>query len=313
MTLKLNNLSKSYKDVAALKSLSFELEPGKALALLGPNGAGKTTAIKILATLVTPDSGELTHEGVDLFAQPARQRDLIGYVSQEMAMDKVLTGVEMMRFSAGLYHLDWRNHSERALALLKKLGLEDAQHRQTGTYSGGMKRRLDLATALLNSPKVLILDEPTTGLDIEAREQIWGMIGEFTKGGGSLILASHDFREVQELADELLILHGGEVARKGTGQKLKAELGSFVVVLRTREFMDAADFKKVRGIFASWSEPLSWYEDEDSIAMAITTSDDMTSLQARIYEAMKPVGLAGLDIREPGLEDVYRFAVGGAA
>ncbi len=311
MMLRFEKLRKSYKDVHALKALDFDLPEGGAIALLGPNGAGKSTAVKILTTLVVPDEGRFLYDGRDLFSAPAEIRRLVGYVSQEMAMDKQLTGVEFMRFCAGILHLPWKQHGQRALALLEQMGLGEAGSRLVGTYSGGMKRRLDLACALLHDPKVLILDEPTSGLDLEAREKIWELIRAFMAKGGALILASHDFREVDELAREILILAKGEVIARGTPEGLRAELGRFFVRVKTRAYMDEAAIAAVALALAGLAE-LQPCADEAHAAFIYRGQASMHDLQNRIHGAL---GLAGLPVfslfvQQPDLEDVYRFATG---
>lgn len=310
MTLRIEKLRKSFKDVHALKSLDFELPSGGAIALLGPNGAGKSTAVKIMTTLVKPDEGRFLCDGRDLFASPAEIRRLVGYVSQEMAMDKQLTGVEFMRFCAGILHLSWKDHGQRALALLDQMGLSEAGSRLVGTYSGGMKRRLDLACALLHDPKVLILDEPTSGLDLEAREKIWELIRGFTGKGGSLILASHDFREVDELAREILILDKGQVILRGTPDHLRAQLGRFIVRVKTRAYMGEADIQAVTKALADLAlEPCA---DERHAAFIYRGEASMHGLQDRIHGALGQAGLPvfSLFVQQPDLEDVYRFATG---
>ncbi|CAM2066489.1 ABC transporter ATP-binding protein [Sulfidibacter corallicola] len=313
MTLEIKDLKKSYKDVAALRSLSFSLSPGRILALLGPNGAGKSTAIKIMTTLVPPDGGQILWEGRDILREPRKIRDLVGYVSQELAMDKVLTAVEFMQFTAGILHLKWRDHRDRALQLLDRLGLKEAQDRQIGKYSGGMKRRLDLATALLHNPRILILDEPTTGLDIEARELIWSLIRDFTKEGGSVILASHDFQEVQQLADEVLILDRGVVSQSGTPQALKEQLGQFVVRLQTREYMTARDQEQAAAVFAGQTGLRVLNHDDTWVALAVQGESAMSEVQGTILSHLEGADLPvfSLNVQHPNMEDVYRFSLRG--
>ncbi len=315
MTLEIKNLRKAFQDVEALKALDFSLEPGGSLALLGPNGAGKSTAIKILVTLLKPDAGVYLWEGEDLFLRTHRIRELTGYVSQELAMDKVLTGVEFMQLNAGLLHLNWKQHRARAMDLLNRLGLSEAENRTVGTYSGGMKRRLDLAVSLLNEPRILVLDEPTTGLDLEARELIWGLIRDFLEKGGMLVLASHDFREVQELAKEILILEKGEVTRRGGPEALKRDLGHHIIRLKTREYMAAEDLSAVRRVFQPWGDEVVWYPSEDHATLALKQAAPMRDIQDRIYRDMKAAGLNvhTLYLQKPDLEDVYRLNLGGAS
>lgn len=315
MSLVVEGHRKSYKNVHALKSLSFRLEPGHSMALLGPNGAGKSTAIKVLVSLVKPDAGSYSWQGEDLFARPSRIRELIGYVSQEIALDKILTGAEFMRFCAGLLHLDWKQHRERAYALLEQMGLEDAQDRQVGEYSGGMKRRLDLAVALLNNPEILILDEPTTGLDIKAREQIWALIKDYMSQGGALILASHDFQEVGELAENILIMNQGEVVLHGTPEQLRESLGALIVRVKTKEYMYEADIEAVKKVFAQWGEQAQWHSEEEYATLAWKTDAPMSDVHAKVCAALEAAGLPAysVNVQKPTLEDAYRFCLNGGA
>lgn len=313
MTLEVAGHCKRYKEVEALKSLSFTLSPGSAAALLGPNGAGKSTAIKILVSLIQPDGGTYTWNGEDLFANPAKIRDLVGYVSQEMALDKVLTGAEFMRFCAGLLHLNWRKHRERAMELLSVVGLAEAKDRPIEQYSGGMKRRLDLASALLHNPRILVLDEPTTGLDIEAKEHIWTLIRRFMSQGGALILASHDFREVDELADYALILHQGEVAREGTPEDLRAALGAFIVRIKVKEYMDQATSAAVKQALTQPQEEMVWFEEDEFATFAFKGSTTMSDLQGLVLQRLETAGLPAysVNVQKPALEDAYRLSLGG--
>ena len=313
MTLTIKDLRKSFKDVDALKSLTFTLEPGAGVALLGPNGAGKSTAVKILVTLLKPDNGAFLWQGEDLLRKPEKIRRLVSYVSQEMAMDKMLTGLEFMRFCAGLLHLNWKQHRAKAEDILDRMGLTEAKHRLVGTYSGGMKRRLDLAAALLKEPKILILDEPTTGLDVEARETIWELIANFKTSGGYLILASHDFREVGVLADTVLIMDHGQMAAAGTPAQLKIDLGRLIIRLKTRELMTPSDFDRIRQLFSSRQNQLQWRDDERFATLIYRGSEDMPTVQQEVYTTLGGAGLDvhSLNISMPDLEDVYRFNVGG--
>jgi len=311
--LSVQNLCKRYGEIEALKSLSFQVDPGQATALLGPNGAGKSTAVKILVSLEKPDAGHYSWQSHDLLSHPRRIRELVSYVSQEIALDKMMTGVEFMRFSAGLLHLPWRETQRRAHDLLDQMGLAGAKDRRIEGYSGGMKRRLDLAAALLKKPKILILDEPTTGLDIEARERIWELTKEFMNGGGALILASHDFREVGELADDVLVLDRGAVVEHGPAEQLKTALGRFIVRVKTKEFMDSDDFNAVKARFESWGDEMAWRGGESFATMAYCGEDAMGRLQARVVTELETGGLTAhaVSVQSPDLEDVYRFALGG--
>lgn len=311
--LEIRNLGKKYDDVHALKSLSFKLEPGHCTVLMGPNGAGKSTAIKILTGLIRADHGEFLWNGSDLFPRPEKIRELLAYVSQESALDKVLTGREFMKFHAGLVHLPWKQISDRAGKLLEQIGLGEAAERRIGKYSGGMKRRLDLACALLQSPKILVLDEPTNGLDIEARELIWRMVSQFKSEGGSVILVSHDFREVRQLGDQVVILNHGEAVRQGRAETLTGELGNFVIRIRTREFHEAKDSQTIAKALAS--QDFQQQEDPDQACFVYTGTENLDGLHNLVSGQVKQAGLPlfSLNIQKPQLEDVYRFATGGHA
>lgn len=315
MSWEIKKLSKSYKDVAALEDFNLSLPQGKIAALLGPNGAGKSTAIKIMVSLLRPDGGVFLENGKDLFNDSYALRRTVGYVSQEMAMDKALTGWEFMRFCAGILHLPWREVSGHAADLIKRLDLDAAKDRTVGKYSGGMKRRLDLASALLHRPRLLILDEPTNGLDLEARELIWNEIQQFVAEGGTVLLVSHDFREVDTLSDSITILQQGKVAASGTKAELCQRLGSYVVHMKSQAYMDAAAFEAMRRAFSDWGDRVKWLPDPEQGVFAFRETAEMKELQDRIYETMRRSNLEvqALQLQRPDVENVYRFALGGAA
>ena len=174
--IKVKGLSKSYSDIKALKNLSMDIESGTLFGILGPNGAGKSTLIKILATLIEPDCGEVFINNINLIKNSRKIREFIGYVAQDISLDKILTGRELLDFQSDLYHINKNKKFERIKELIDQLEMNDWIDRKCGTYSGGMKRRIDLAAGLLHLPQVLILDEPTVGLDIESRNIIWQLL-----------------------------------------------------------------------------------------------------------------------------------------
>lgn len=315
MSLEIRDLCKKYKDFTALHSLSFTLPPGTATALLGPNGAGKSSAVKTMVTLLPPDGGQFLYQDRDLFQNPAEIRNLLGYVSQEMAMDKQMTGAEFMRFCAGIMHLKWKDHRDRAMDLLDRMGLTEAKDKLVGEYSGGMKRRLDLASSLLNDPKILILDEPTTGLDIEARETIWRLLKAFMQDGGSIILASHDFREVEELSDAVVILNKGKTAASGTPDDLKAGLGDLMIRLKTKQFMTREEIQAVEALFQSWGDAVTPKQEEEQVTLVYKGDEPINAVQNKVFETLSQAKreVLALNVAKPDLEDVYRFTVGGDA
>lgn len=212
-------LRKSYKTTEVLKGVDFEVRRGEIFALLGSNGAGKTTAIRILATLLRPDGGTAFVSGFDVVRSPDKVRQSISLTGQFTAVDEMLTGRENVQMIARLRHLD----DPRAVVegLLERFGLTDAAGRRAGTYSGGMKRRLDLAMSLVGKPSVIFLDEPTTGLDPEARLEVWEMVKGLAKGGTTVLLTTQYLDEAEKLADRIAILHEGRIIADGTLSELK--------------------------------------------------------------------------------------------
>ena len=206
--IKVKELSKSYSDIEALKNLSMEIEAGTLFGILGPNGAGKSTLIKILATLIEPDSGEVFINNINLIKNSRKIRELIGYVAQDIALDKILTGRELLDFQSDLYHINKNKKFERIKKLIYQLEMNDWIDRKCGTYSGGMKRRIDLAAGLLHLPQVLILDEPTVGLDIESRNIIWQLLKDLRNDGMTIILSSHYLDEIDKLAEKCVAYFG---------------------------------------------------------------------------------------------------------
>jgi ABC-2 type transport system ATP-binding protein len=212
-------LTKSYKNIEVLKGVDFEVRRGEIYALLGSNGAGKTTTIKILVTLLRPDGGTASVSGFDVVKSPDKVRQSISLTGQFTAVDDILTGRENLHMIARLRHLD--NPRGIADGLLERFGLTEAADRRVGTYSGGMKRRLDLAMSLVGAPLVIFLDEPTTGLDPEARLEVWEMVKELAKGGTTVFLTTQYLEEAEKLADRIAILHGGRIIADAPLSELK--------------------------------------------------------------------------------------------
>jgi len=218
--LQISGLGKTYKSGhIALSNVDLEINKGEIFALLGSNGAGKTTTIKILATLLRPDGGTSFVNGFDVVKSPDKVRQSISLTGQFTAVDEILTGRENLHMIARLRHLD--NPGGIAEGLLERFGLTDAGDRSAATYSGGMKRRLDIAMSLVGKPSVIFLDEPTTGLDPEARLQVWEMIRELAKGGTTVFLTTQYLDEAEELADRIAILHEGRIVADATLAELK--------------------------------------------------------------------------------------------
>ncbi|MUT66849.1 ABC transporter ATP-binding protein [Paenibacillus sp. NEAU-GSW1] len=222
--IQVKGLHKSYRQLQVLKGVDFEVEKGSIFALLGSNGAGKTTLVKILTTLLRPDSGTAIVNGFDVAAKPDHVRQAISLTGQFAAVDEILTGRENLIMIAKLRYL--KNPSQVADDLLKRFGLTEAADRRASTYSGGMRRRLDIALSLVGNPQILFLDEPTTGLDPEARIEVWKVVKELADTGMTVVLTTQYLEEAEQLADRIAILHEGRIIASGTLSELKKLLPS---------------------------------------------------------------------------------------
>ncbi|MDF2587930.1 MAG: export transporter ATP-binding protein [Anaerocolumna sp.] len=217
--IQIKNVKKAYKDVEVLKGVNFEVEQGGIFALLGSNGAGKTTMIKIMATLLKADTGSVMVGGFDIDKNPGDIRGLISLTGQFAAIDEILTGRENLQMIAKLRHL--KNPNQIADELIKRFNMTEAADRRVGTYSGGMKRRIDIAMSLVGNPKIIFLDEPTTGLDPEARLEVWKIVKELSAAGTTVFLTTQYLEEAEQLADKIAILHGGKIIALDTLEGLK--------------------------------------------------------------------------------------------
>jgi ABC-2 type transport system ATP-binding protein len=231
-TVNVLGIRKSFGGKLVLNGVDLAVPTGSIFALLGPNGAGKTTLVRILATLVRPDAGTATVAGHDLLADPAGVRRSISLTGQYAAVDDMLTGEENLQMMARLLHLSPRAARARAAELLAEFDLRDAGHRRAKTYSGGMRRRLDLAVSMIANPRLLFLDEPTSGLDPRSREQLWGNVRDLAGAGVTVLLTTQYLAEADQLADAIALLHHGRIVAEGTADQLKASLGGEVVRLQ---------------------------------------------------------------------------------
>ncbi|WP_261512519.1 ABC transporter ATP-binding protein [Chryseobacterium paludis] len=221
IAISVQGLKKSYKDISVLTGVDFEVKAGSIFALLGSNGAGKTTIVKILSTLIKQDSGNVTVNGFDVLLKPNNVRQSISLTGQFAAVDEVLTGRENVVMIARLRHLN--DPHQVADDLLKRIGLSDAANRRASTYSGGMRRRLDIAMSLVGKSQLVFLDEPTSGLDPEARIEVWKIVKELAAGGTTIFLTTQYLDEAEQLADRIAILHGGKIIVSGTLTELKKQ------------------------------------------------------------------------------------------
>ncbi|MCU0527930.1 MAG: ABC transporter ATP-binding protein [Cyanobium sp. Prado107] len=313
--IELRDLRKSYgrgeKAVQALDGLSLSVPAGSLYGLLGPNGSGKTTSLRILCTLLAPDSGSVRVAGVDALAQPRAVRRLLGYVAQEVAIDKILTGRELLRLQGDLHHLDGAVRNRRIAELVELLGMGEWIDRRCGGYSGGMRRRLDLASALLHRPRVLVLDEPTVGLDIESRAAIWTVLRQLRDGGTTVLLSSHYLEEVDALADRLAIIERGRVIAEGVPAALKQALGGDRVTLRVREFSDAEEASRVQRLLQGCAGVRQVVVNQSqgySLNLVVEHEGVVEQLRRQLSEARLPV--FALAQSRPSLDDVYLQATG---
>ena len=309
--IELKQLSKSYGAVSALQNLELSIPEGCLYGLLGPNGAGKTTALRILSTLLAPDSGSVHVADVDALADPRTVRRMMGYVAQEVAIDKILSGRELLELQGDLYHLNRLDRDARIQSLSLCLGMDDWLDRRCSTYSGGMRRRLDLAAGLLHSPRLLVLDEPTVGLDIESRAAIWQLLRELVNTGTSILLSSHYLEEVEALADRMAIIDAGSVIAEGTPDELKQRLGGDRVTLRVREFSDAEEAALVQSLL----EPVEGIRQvvinrSQGFSLNLVIEGDPVIERLRQRLDGEGISVFALSQSRPSLDDVYLQATG---
>jgi ABC-2 type transport system ATP-binding protein len=296
-----DGLGKRYGDLWALRDLDLDVAPGTVLGLLGHNGAGKTTAIRILTTLSAPTSGSARVAGLDVVADAARVRSQIGVVGQSAAVDDLMSARANLRMIGRLYHLPRATADRRADELLERLSLTDAADRLVKTFSGGMRRRLDLAASLAASPPVLFLDEPTTGLDPEARSELWALVGELVSEGMTLILTTQYLDEADRTADEIVVLDHGRIAAQGSPTELKARIGGERAVVSLGSRADVAVATQALTPYANG--PVTSDGPEPEVIAPIHTG-------TRLVEIVRALDNAGVDAsdvhrREATLDDVF--------
>ena len=303
------HLVKTYRngEVKALDDLSLDVEEGTVLGVLGPNGAGKTTTVRILATLLKPDSGNATVAGIDVVKHPDKVRELIGLSGQYAAVDETLTGWDNLVMFGRLYHLGKSASIKRAEELLERFSLTDSARRPIKTYSGGMRRRLDLAASLIVQPKVLFLDEPTTGLDPRGRQEMWGVIQELVKGGVTLLLTTQYLEEADQLADEIAVIDHGKVIARGTSDALKKQVGGE----RLEITVESADIAKTQEIVSRISAS-AIHTDIRTISAPVTTGSIalMDALRALDEAKIHPLDIS---LKRPSLDDVFLSLTGHVA
>ncbi len=301
----MEGVAKRFGSVVALEGVDLEVPPGTVFGLLGPNGAGKTTAVRILATIIPPDAGRAEVLGRDVVSDSEGVRARIGLAGQYAAVDENLTGRENLRLIGRLTHVGRRLTATRSEDLLERFGLQDAADRPVRTYSGGMRRRLDLAAALVHRPPVLFLDEPTTGLDPRSRSELWRLIRELVGEGVTLLLTTQYLEEADRLADRISVVDVGRVIAEGTAAELKASLGATAVEVGFPDEGEAARAVPILAAFGS-AEPR-----REGTTVRLEVGDGPRALLGVLgaldREGVVPVSVA---LREPSLDDVF-FALTG--
>jgi ABC-2 type transport system ATP-binding protein len=301
ITIEAVGLTKSFGAVTALDRLDLAVAGGSVCALLGPNGAGKTTAVRILATLTRPDAGRAAVAGHDVARQPRLVRASIGLVGQHAAVDDDLTGQENLVILGLMYHLGWRAARQRAIALLAEFDLAEAGGRLVKTWSGGMRRRLDLMASLIVAPPVLFLDEPTTGLDPRSRAEIWSTVRGLARGGTTVLLSTQYLAEADEIADAVVIIDAGRVVAQGSPDVLKDAIGTRVDIV----LADGADLPAAATELSRWATgPVS--EDIDQRRLTAPVAAGAVSLPELVRQ-LDAAGLRAEDVsvRRPTLEEVF--------
>lgn len=305
----IQDLHKTYDKAVAVNGVSLSVDQGQIYGLLGPNGAGKTTTLRCVCTLTKPDSGLIEVCG-ETEARAIRAR--LGYVAQEVALDKVLTGRELLEFHAALYHISPPLIKQRVNAVIELLQLTEYADRLSGTYSGGLKKRLDLAAGLLHQPQVLVLDEPTVGLDIQTRLAIWDFLRQLRSSGVAILLTSHYLEEIDALADRVAIIDRGKVIAEGTPAELKSQVGGDRITVRIREFAEQSEAEQalvnIRNLPFVRSGSINSAQG-NAINLVITPDLEAVS---KIQSALTDAGMNifSLSQSRPSLDDVFLSATG---
>jgi ABC-2 type transport system ATP-binding protein len=299
-------LERTFKgDIEAVRGIDLTVSTGEVFGFLGPNGAGKTTTVRMLCTLLPPTAGTAEVMGLDVVARPADVRRRIGVALQEIGLDPVQTGRELLELQCGLYGITGRRGRERAAELLELVGLTDAAERRTKTYSGGMKRRLDLASALVHAPDVLFLDEPTTGLDPASRLTIWDEVRRINGGGATVFLTTQYMEEADKLCDRLAIIDEGRIVAEGTPEQLKAEMGHDVVSMS----LNGADQSATEAALTGLPGLERVVAEPDALALYVEDGAGSIAEIVRRLDSDR-ISVGAIAVARPSLDDVFLNATG---
>jgi ABC-2 type transport system ATP-binding protein len=304
IAIEANNLVKHYGEVKALDGLSLKVEQGSVFGLLGPNGAGKTTTVRVLTTLLTPDSGSAFVSGVDVINDPVHAREIMGLSGQNATVDENLTGIENLVMLGRLFRLPRKEANEKAIELLERFNLTDASKRIVKTYSGGMRRRLDLAASLIANPNILFLDEPTTGLDPRSRIMMWDVIKGLVSSGTTVLLTTQYLEEADQLADKIAVIDKGKVIAQGTADELKTQVGGEridVVVDETKAQIAAEALRNIA------SGPV--VVEGEHVQAPVTGGGVKVVDAVRALDAASIV-IKEIQLRRPTLDDVFLTLTG---
>lgn len=295
----IKNLKKSYGENTVLKGIDISVKRGTMLALLGPNGAGKTTTVRIMSTLLKFDGGSVEVDGIDVAKNPDAVRRIIGLTGQSAAVDEMLTGRENLVMMGRLYKLTKKSASVRAEELLEEFDLVEAANRPLKTYSGGMRRRLDLAVSLIATPPIIFLDEPTTGLDPRSRIAMWDIINKLKAGGTTILLTTQYLEEADQLADRIVVIDGGKVIAEGTAKELKSKIGNDILELTfaNKKAFSAAEIELKKTIVDANEKELTL-----SVLIQDTNRDVQKALETLSNSNIKIESMA---VHKPTLDDVF--------
>lgn len=295
----ISGLKKSFKNVHVLKGVDLEVKRGSMQALLGPNGAGKTTIVRILSTLLLPDAGHVTVDGYDVKREADKIRSVIGLTGQYAAVDEYLTGRENLEMMGRLYHLSKADSKRRSIELIEQFDLVKAADRSSKTYSGGMRRRLDLAASLIAAPPILFLDEPTTGLDPRSRLAMWGVIKKLMAGGTTILLTTQYLEEADQLADKIAVINDGTIVANGTANELKKNVGNDLI-----EFTISTNSNFTKAVDAVESKEVK--VDKKQRTISVTSHGGTKELYVLLGHLQKAnVEVESVSLHKPTLDDVF--------